>query len=55
MKCDRKDMGNDTTLDFCICGEDLCNKDMGPMPTVTTNTAITTTPNSGPNMIYYIN
>ena len=35
MKCGRN-RENETVVDFCICGEDLCNKDMGPLPTVTT-------------------
>ena len=53
MKCEQQDIGNGTTIDFCICGENLCNKDMGPIPTVTTSTSRTTTP--GDNWIFKIN
>ena len=52
MKCEQQDIGNGTTIDFCICGENLCNKDMGTIPT---STSKTTTPNSGHNMIFIIN
>ena len=52
MKCEQQDIGNDTIIDFCICGANLCNRDMGPIPTVTTSTSRTTTPHSGHNMTY---
>ena len=42
MGCEHQDIGNNTSIDFCICGENLCNKDMGPIPTVTTSTYKTT-------------
>ena len=29
-------------VDECVCKEDLCNKDMGPLPTETTTTPTTT-------------
>ena len=35
--------GHNFTVDVCVCGSDLCNTEMGPIPDTTTTTLPTTT------------
>ena len=42
--CERHNLdGSGRLVDECICDTDLCNRDMGPIPDVTSTTVSTTT------------
>ena len=49
MKCEQH-MENETMVQVCICAGNMCNKDMGPIPTITSTTTSKTPLPDGANI-----
>lgn len=45
--------GSDIVVDECMCDTSLCNREMGPIPTSTSPTTITTT-HQGPIPVVFL-